>query len=387
MPFIPLVDLKAQYAAIEPEVRTAMNEVLDSARFINGPAVADFEQRFAAFCGAEFAVGVGNGTDALILALKALGVGPGDEVITAANTFIATAEAVAAVGAAPVFVDVDPCYFNMTPEGLGAAITPRTRAVVPVHLYGQPAPMAEIMDVARQRSIKVIEDASQAHGAEYNGRRVASWGDAATFSFYPAKNLGAYGDAGAVVTGDEELASTVRMLRDHGRTDKYLHEYVGVNSRLDTLQAAVLDVKLGHLEKWNEARRAVAAKYDSALSEFPWLALPAEIPGGRHVYHLYVVRTDRREELRQYSSENGIGVGIHYPVPLPLQPAFRSLGHGPGDFPVAERLADSILSIPMYPEMQDAQLARVVRTLGAFHGWRSAVKRLGRRVSRPAAHP
>lgn len=365
---IPLVDLKAQYAAIKPEIQAAIGEVLESAQFINGPAVAEFERRFAEFCGAGFAVGVGNGTDALTLALKALGVGDGDEVITTANTFIATAEAIVAVGAAPVFVDVDPLHFNMTPEGFSAAITPRTKAVIPVHLYGQTAPIAEIVDIAKRRSIKVIEDAAQAHGAEYKGRRAGSWGDAATFSFYPAKNLGAYGDAGAVVTNNEEVAARARMLRDHGRTDKYLHEYIGVNSRLDTLQAAILGVKLAHMDEWNQARRAIAAKYDAALGEFAWLTVPAEIAGGRHIYHLYVIQCARREEMRRYLSDNGIGVGIHYPVPLHLQPAFRSLGYGAGDFPAAERLADSILSIPMYPEMTAAQQQRIVQTIGAFGG-------------------
>lgn len=365
---IPLVDLKAQYAAIKPEIQAAINEVLDSVQFINGPAVADFERRFAEFCGTGFAVGVGNGTDALTLALKALGVGDGDEVITAANTFIATAEAIVAVGATPVFVDVDPLHFNMTPEGFSAAITARTKAVIPVHLYGQTAPIAEIVDIAKRRSIKIIEDAAQAHGAEYNGRRAGSWGDAATFSFYPAKNLGAYGDAGAVVTNNEEIATRARMLRDHGRTDKYLHEYIGVNSRLDTLQAAILGVKLAHMDEWNAARRAVAAKYDAVLSEFAWLTAPAEIAGGRHIYHLYVIQCARREDLRRYLSDNGIGVGIHYPVPLHLQPAFRALGYGAGDFPVAERLSNSILSIPMYPEMTAAQQRRIVETIGAFGG-------------------
>ena len=365
---IPLVDLKAQYTAIKPEIQAAIGEVLDSAQFINGPAVAEFERRFAEFCGAKFAVGVGNGTDALTLALKALGVGEGDEVITAANTFIATAEAIVAVGAAPVFVDVDPLHFNMTPEGFSAAITPRTKAVIPVHLYGQTAPIAEIVDIAKRRSIKVVEDAAQAHGAEYNGRRAGSWGDAATFSFYPAKNLGAYGDAGAVVTNSEEVAARARMLRDHGRTDKYLHEYIGVNSRLDTLQAAVLGVKLAHMDEWNAARRVIAAKYDAALSEVGWLTLPTEIAGGRHIYHLYVIQCARREELRRYLSDNGIGAGIHYPVPLHLQPAFRALGYDAGDFPVAERLADSILSIPMYPEMTAAQQRRIVQAIGAFGG-------------------
>lgn len=365
---IPLVDLKAQYAAIKPQIQAAIGEVLDSAQFINGPAVADFERQFAEFCGVGYAVGVGNGTDALTLVLKALGVGDGDEVITAANTFIATAEAIVAVGATPVFVDVDPLHFNMTPEGFSAAITPRTKAVIPVHLYGQTAPIAEIVDMAKRRSIKIVEDAAQAHGAEYNGRRAGSWGDAATFSFYPAKNLGSYGDAGAIVTNSEEVATRARMLRDHGRTDKYLHEYIGVNSRLDTLQAAILGVKLAYMDEWNEARRAVAAKYDAALSEFAWMTLPSEIAGGRHIYHLYVIQCARREELRRYLSDNGIGVGIHYPVPLHLQPAFRALGYGAGDFPVAERLADSILSIPMYPEITVAQQRRIVQTIGAFGG-------------------
>ena len=254
----------------------------------------------------------------------------------------------------------------MTAEGLEAAITPRTRAAIPVHIYGQPAPMKEIMEVARKHSVKVIEDAAQAHGAEYQGRRIGSWGDAATFSFYPAKNLGAYGDAGAVVTSDEEIANSVRKLKDHGRTEKYLHNFVGVNSRLDTLQAAILEVKLRHLEEWNNARRSVAAKYDGALSEFDRMTLPTEISSGHHVYHLYVVQADRRNELQQLLANQGIGTGIHYPVPLHLQPAFQSLGYSIGEYPVTERLAKSILSMPMYPEMEDKQVARVVQAIGSF---------------------
>lgn len=365
---IPLVDLKAQYAAIKPDIQAAINSVLDNTQFINGPEVSRFESAFAEFCHAEHAVGVGNGTDALTLVLEALGIGSGDEVITTVNTFIATAEAIVSVGATPVFVDVDPQHFNMTADRLRAAITSRTRAAIPVHLYGQPAPMREIMQVARGRSINVIEDSAQAHGAEYGGRRVGTWGDAATFSFYPAKNLGAYGDAGAVVTNDGEIARTVRMMKDHGRAEKYVHDFVGVNSRLDTLQAAILGVKLGHMEEWNEARRSAASRYDEALSGLSWLTLPAEIPGGRHVYHLYVVQSDRRDELMKHLAREGVGTGIHYPVPLHVQPAFAPLGYRRGDFPVAERLADSILSIPMYPEIDDELLSRVVQAIGSFGG-------------------
>ena len=363
---IPLVDLKAQYASIKPEIQEAINDVLDSAQFINGSAVPEFEVQFAEFCHANHAIGVGNGTDALSLALRALEVGPGDEVVTTANTFIATAEAIVSVGATPVFCDVDPRHFNMTAQGLSDAITPRTRVAIPVHLYGQPSPMREIMDAAREHSLKVIEDAAQAHGADYAGRRIGTWGDLATFSFYPAKNLGAYGDAGAVVTNDDTLANTVRMMKDHGRTQKYLHDFPGVNSRLDTLQAAILSVKLARMEEWNEARRSVVARYDSALSEFSWLTLPTEIPEGRHVYHLYVVQSDSRDDLLRHLAKEGIGTGIHYPVPLHLQPAFESLGYRQGDFPVAEKLGESILSLPMYPELDDAQLARVVQAIASF---------------------
>ena len=360
------MDLRAQYESIGADVRGAISRVLEQSQFINGPEVSRFEERFAEFCGCRYAIGVGNGTDALYLALKALEIGPGDDVITAANTFVATAEAIVSVGATPVFCDVDPVHFNMTAQSLRAAITPNTKAVIPVHIYGQPAPMTAIMDVAREHSLRVVEDAAQAHGAEYLGRRVGTWGDVAAFSFYPAKNLGAYGDAGAVVTNDKTLADTIRMMKDHGRSQKYLHDFPGINSRLDGLQAAVLGVKLPHMEEWNEARRSIAAIYDSDLAECPWLTRPREIDGGRHVYHLYVVQSDRRDELMTHLTDQGIATGIHYPVPLHVQPAFAFMGHRAGDFPVSEKLGNSVLSLPMYPELDDRQVARVVTAVRAF---------------------
>lgn len=367
---IPLVDLRAQYQSISADIHSAINRVLEEGQFIGGPEVSRFEGRFAEFCNSRYAIGVGNGTDALFLVLKALGIGPGDDVITTANTFIATAEAIVSVGATPVFCDVDPHHFNMTAQSLRSALTPNTKAVIPVHIYGQPAPMQEIMVVAREHSISVVEDAAQAHGAEYLGRRVGTWGDAATFSFYPAKNLGAYGDAGAVVTNDETLANTVRMMKDHGRSQKYLHDFPAVNSRLDTFQAAILDVKLNHMEAWNDARRTVAAKYDNALGEFPWLTLPIEIEGGRHVYHLYVVQSDNRDDLTAHLASQGIATGIHYPVPLHIQPAFAFMGHHAGEFPVSEQLGKSVLSLPMYPELDGRQLARVVAAVRAYGGFK-----------------
>ena len=362
------MDLEAQYSSIKEEIDGAIAQVLRHTQFINGPEVAEFEGEFARLCSAEYAVGTGNGTDALRLALQALEIGPGDDVVTTTNTFIATAEAISSVGATPVFVDVDPDHYNMTGAVFEAAITSKTRAVIPVHMYGQPAPMDEIMETASRYGIRVIEDAAQAHGAEYAGRRLGGWGDIGCFSFYPAKNLGAYGDAGAVVTSDEALADSVRMLRDHGRTDKYIHEFIGSNSRLDTLQAAILRVKLRHLERWNRRRRIVAEMYSASLGEFSRIKLPKEIAGGCHVYHLYVIQTDRRDALRQHLSEHGIGTGIHYPVPLHLQPAYRDLGYGNGDFPVAEHVADRILSLPMYPELSDEAVAETVASVATFHG-------------------
>ncbi|MCH2317716.1 MAG: DegT/DnrJ/EryC1/StrS family aminotransferase [SAR202 cluster bacterium] len=365
---IPLVDLKAQYRSIKEEMDSAIQGVLERTQFINGPEVSEFEKNFAEYCGAKHAVGVGNGTDALILALDALGVGSGDEVITTANTFIATAEAISAVGATPVFIDVDPRHFNMTGSGFEEAITPRTKSVIPVHLYGQPAPMNEISEVANRHNIKIIEDSAQAHGASYTGNPVGTWGDVTCFSFYPAKNLGAYGDAGAVITNDSDLATAIRMRKDHGRTQKYTHDFIGTNSRLDTMQAAILNVKLGHLTEWTDRRRAIADAYTAALSEFDWIGLPEAMEDARHVYHLYVIQVDQRDALQKHLADSGVGTGVHYPIALNLQPAYSHLGYKQGDFPVSESLGDRILSLPMYPELTDEQIQQVVGAIATFSG-------------------
>jgi dTDP-4-amino-4,6-dideoxygalactose transaminase len=354
-----MVDLRAQHAAIRDEIDAALRAVIDEAAFVGGRFVETFERAFALFCGTAHAVGVGSGTDALELALEACGVAPGDEVITIPTTFIATTEAISNVGASIRFVDVDPATGNMDTAALEAAITPRTRAVVPVHLYGQPADMDPILAIARSRSLRVIGDAAQAHGASYHDRPIGALGDAACFSFYPGKNLGAYGDAGAVVTNDAEIAQRVAMRRDHGRTKKYEHEIEGRNSRLDGLQAAVLSVKLRHLETWTRLRRDHAAHYDETLRGVTGLELPPVVERARSVYHLYVVRTAHRDLVHAYLREHGVGAGIHYPVPLHLQPAYARLGHRRGDFPVAETHCARCLSIPMYAELAAEQIDTV----------------------------
>lgn len=359
---IPLVDLQAQYRALKPEIDAAMQAVIDSSAFINGPQVKSFEAAFAAFCGARHAVGCQSGTAALHLALLACGIGPGDEVIVPSMTFIATAEMIGRLGARPVFADVDARTANLDPAALEGAITKHTRAVIPVHLYGQPAEMDAILEIARRHGLRVIEDAAQAHGAEYRGRRVGTMGDAATFSFYPGKNLGAYGDAGAVVTDDESIARQVRLLRNHGRQTKYTHECEGFNYRLDTLQAAVLEVKLRHLESWNDARRQWAGRYRSSLAGLP-LELPYEPDHVRAVYHLFVVRVRRRDQVLAHLKARGIEAGVHYPVPLHMQPAYSHLGYRPEDLPVSRAIADEVLSLPLYPEMSDAHLDAVTGAL------------------------
>ncbi len=367
---IPLVDLKAQYLSIRGEVYLAIQRVLEQAQFISGPSVAEFESAFAEFCGARHAVGVGSGTAALHLALRASGIGPGDEVITSPLTFFATVEAISHVGARPVFVDIDPRTYTLDPARIATAINVRTRALLPVHLYGQPAAMEPILALARERGLKVIVDAAQAHGATYLGRPMGNWGDLACFSFYPGKNLGGYGDAGAVVTDDPALAATVAMLRDHGRTDKYEHRIVGYGERLDTLQAAILLVKLRHLGAWVARRQALAASYDRLLAGLPGLVTPTVENDRTHAFHLYVVRHETRDALRDALAREGIASGIHYPVPLHLQPACAGLGYRSGDFPIAETAASQVVSLPMYPELTPDQVRRIANTVQRFCGSR-----------------
>lgn len=361
---VPLVDLKAQYESIKEEIDAAIQEVLSETAFIGGRRVREFEEEFARFCRASHCVGVGNGTDALFLALKAMDVGPGDDVIVPANSFIATSEAVTMAGARVVFVDINPQTYNIDVARIEEKITPQTRAIIPVHLFGQPADMDPILKLAEKRGIKVIEDAAQAHGAEYRKRRIGSIGDAACFSFYPGKNLGAYGDGGAVVTNDEELAVRIRMLANHGRIDKYDHQVEGVNSRLDGLQAAILSVKLKHLEEWTERRRSVAYSYNQLLKG-SGIAIPKEIPDVRHVYHLYVVRVpaDLRQRLIGQLKEVGISAGIHYPIALPDLQAYRHLPERERRCPEATRAAAEIVSLPMYPELTEQQIRNVVENV------------------------
>lgn len=355
---IPLVDLKAQYRSIQTELDAAMQAVLDRTAFIGGEDLQQFEAEFAAYCGSKSCVGVGNGTDALYLALRALGIGSGDEVITVAHTFIATAEAISQTGARPVFVDIREDTMLIDPDAVEAAITPRTRAIIPVHLYGQPCDMDRLLEIAKHHNLKVIEDAAQAHGARWRGRRVGALGDAACFSFYPGKNLGAYGDAGAVVSQDEDLIERVRMLANHGRLEKYTHQMEGVNSRLDGLQAAILRVKLRYLDSWNAARQQHAAHYVEALKD-SGLILPVVHPEAESVWHLFVVRVSEREKFQARLKEQGISTGIHYPLPLHQQPAYQYLGVATGTLPVTEKVASEIVSLPMYAELTEEQVEKI----------------------------
>lgn len=362
---VPFVDLKAQYATIEAEVNHAIAGVLARTDFILGEEVATFESEFATYCETDYAIGVDSGLAALELLLRAYGIGPGDEVITAANTFIATALAISSIGATPVLVDIDPETTMLDVALIEPAITARTKAIMPVHLYGHVADMDPIMEIADQHNLIVIEDASQAHGARYKGRRVGSLGDAAAFSLYPAKNLGAYGDAGVIVTNDRYIAERVQLLRNYGASKKYHHVIEGHNHRLDTLHAAVLRVKLRHLDQWNAARRRHAARYNALLANST-IALPIEADYEEPVYHLYVLRTEQRDALQNYLQARGISTVIHYPVPIHLQPAYQHLGYAKGDFPVTEAYSEEILSLPMYPELQRDLISHVASAVASF---------------------
>jgi dTDP-4-amino-4,6-dideoxygalactose transaminase len=364
---IPLVDLRAQYAALRSEIDAAIQEVLDTTAFVKGPAVRAFERAFAGYCDAAHAVGVGNGTDALQITFQALGLGPGDEVLTMPTTFIATTEAISHVGATPRFADVDERTWMFDVARAAEQCTDRTRAVVPLHLYGHPVDIDAVTQFAHERDLLVVEDAAQAHGARIGGRRVGALGSAGTFSFYPGKNLGAYGDAGAIVTNDDAVGERVRLLADHGRLDKYEHRVEGWNSRLDTVQAAVLGVKLRYLDDGNAQRRRCARAYDDALRDVDSLVFPELVDGAEPVHHLYVVRAEDRDGLRKFLADHDISSGVHYPVSLHLQPAYRHLGYVRGDFPVAEQLADSIVSLPCYPEITDGDVAKVVGAVRSFY--------------------
>jgi dTDP-4-amino-4,6-dideoxygalactose transaminase len=360
---VPFLDLEAQYRSIQPELEMAIREVLESSAFASGPFVERFETEFARYCRCQHAIGVGSGTDALWLILIALGIGRGDEVITVANSFIATAEAISFCGARPVFIDVDNSTYTMDPQRIERAFTSRTRAVIPVHLFGQMADMDAIIEIARRKGIQVIEDACQAHGAESRGRRAGSLGIAAAFSFYPGKNLGACGEAGAIVTNDPDLARKVRMLRDHGQEKKYIHGVVGWNARMDGIQGAILTVKLKHIDLWNERRRENARKYAELLVGFPDIVTPLEARGNRHVYHVYAVRVPQRDVVLAKLREKGINCAIHYPVPIHLQEAYEHLQLPKGSLPIAERCAEEFLSLPMFPELTPDQISQVCGNL------------------------
>ena len=363
---IPLVDLKTQYLSLKPKIDQAIQRVIDNTDFILGKEVELFEKEFASFSEAKYGVGVASGTDALHLSLLALGIGSGDEVITAANTFVATVLAISYTGAKPVLVDINPDNYNLDVSLLKKAITKKTKAVIPVHLFGQPADMDPIMEVAREHNLKVIEDACQAHGAEYKGRRLGSIGDIGCSSFYPGKNLGAYGDGGMVLTNDEEIAQKVRMLRNYGSRIKYYHEFKGFNSRLDTIQAAILRVKLKRLDRWTEKRRKHAKKYNELLRKME-VVTPKEGGYAKHVYHLYVIRVKERDGLLKCLKSKGIFAGIHYPIPIHLLGAYQDLGYKRGDFPVTEQITKEIISLPMYPELKENGIKYIVDNIKTFY--------------------
>ena len=357
---VPFLDLWSQHLPLMSELNLAIQEVIKSSAFAGGRFVTAFEQDFAAYCNIPYAIGVGSGTEALWLSLLACGVGSGDEVITVPSTFMATAEAITHCGARPVFVDVDESTYTMNPDALKHALTAKTKAIIPVHLFGQPADMDPILEFGREHGLHVIEDACQAHGATYKGKRVGAFGDTGCFSFYPGKNLGAFGEAGAIVTSDAELDEKIKILRDHGQERKYFHSVVGWNCRMDGIQAAVLRIKLRQLETANQRRRDHAAQYDAGLREFDGIIAPTQASYARHVYHIYAIRVSNRDETIKSLADQGIATGIHYPVPVHLQEAYQTLGYTRSSFPIAERCAAEFVSLPMYPELTHSQIEQVI---------------------------
>ena len=362
---VPYLDLRAQLKPLRAELDAAIARTLDNCSFCLGPDVAQFERDFAAFCGASHALGFNSGTSALHVAMRLLNVGPGDEVITTPYTFIATSWAISYCGAKPVYVDVDEATFNMNPALIEKAITPKTKAVLPVHLYGQPFDVDAVAAICKKHNLPFVEDAAQAHGAKYQGKSIGTFGAVSCFSFYPAKNLGACGEGGALVTNDAALAARAKSLREHGSTVRYHHDEVGYNYRLEGIQGAVLGVKLKHLAHWTRERLRVAARYAELLADTP-LTLPTVAAGNESAWHLYTVRSPRRDELKKHLDANGIGNAVHYPMPLHLQKAYAQLGHKPGDFPVAEQASREVLSLPMFPELTDAQIRRVAAVVKEF---------------------
>jgi dTDP-4-amino-4,6-dideoxygalactose transaminase len=363
---IEFVDLKRQYQPLRGEIMPRIEQVLNGMNLFLGENVYRLEEEFASYCGTRHAVGVGSGTDAIHLALRAVGVGPGDEVITVSHTFFATAEAIVLAGGRPVFVDIDPETYTMNPSLIEGAITPRTKAIVPVHLYGQPVDMDPVLSIARKYGLAVVEDACQAHGAEYKGAKAGSLGDAAAFSFYYSKNLAAYGEGGMVVTKDREIATQVQMLRNHGAKERYQHDLLGMNARLDEVQAAILRVKLPHLDDWNAARRTWADEYSRRLSDLEEVVTPVAQPYAKHVFHLYVIRTPERDRLQRWLKSHGVSTGIHYPVPVHLQAACSGFGYSPGSLPETEAAVKEILSLPMFPELTIDEVTYVCQTIRGY---------------------
>ena len=364
---IPFLDLKAQYSSIKEDIDQAIESTISNSAFIGGEALAKFNDEFASYVGTDYAIGVGNGTDALIIALKALGIRGGDEVIVPANSFIATSEAVTAAGGTVVFVDCHPDYYTIDVEKIEEKINSNTKVIIPVHLYGQPADMDRIVDLAKKYNLEILEDCAQAHGAKYKGRSVGTMGDIATFSFYPGKNLGAYGDGGAIVTNCSELFRSCKMYANHGRIDKYNHEFEGINSRLDGMQAAILRVKLKQLNEWNSCRNRIAKQYIQKLKGIAELSIPVELDDTFPVYHLFVVRSEIRDELQKFLKDNGIDTGVHYPIGLPYLKAYEYMDHSSEDFPITYNYQTKLLSLPIFPEMSDEMIEYVCSKIEEFY--------------------